>query len=173
MMKKSVFFFLFFLIALCGNGCAFSSYRQVRDFDLDVEPVSSDGRIRVEVVRNASSSGQRLQSRSYFELNKDPYHVWAIEPGALVCNALNRALGKDGVTPTIRLICELDCFEADLVQQEFRISGICQLRNSPEKTRFVITSPLRTHSPENIVLAASDSVKKLAARLAEFGKNIK
>lgn len=163
------------LLIFCGQmlfcgGCFFSNYRRVNDFDLDMESVSGYGTVHVGVVRNASSSGLRIQSRSYFELMRDPYNVWAKEPGALVCNALNRALGKDGVTPKVIINCDLEYFEADIEHRVFRISGVYSIRSSSEKIRFDITAPLRSRSPESIVIAASEAVRKLAVRMSECGK---
>ena len=163
------------LLIFCGqiilcSGCIFSNYRKVNDFDLDMESVAGNGIVHVAAVRNVSSSGLRIQARSYIELMRDPYNVWAKEPGALVCNALNRALGKDGVSPKISIYCDLEYFEADFAHRIFRISGVYSFRPSFEKIRFDITAPLRGQSPENIVAAASEAVRKLAVRMADCGK---
>ena len=170
MNKYLILFILGCQILFC-NGCLFSNYRHTNDFDLDMEPVPGNGKIHVATVRNASSSGLRLQSRSYIELFRDPYNIWAKEPGALVCNALNRALGKDSISPTVIINCELEYFEADLTVRVFRISGVYSVRPSSEKIRFDIKAPLRGRSPENIVVAASEAVRKLAVRIAESGKS--
>lgn len=164
------------LPALClflTGGCLFSNYRGVQDFDLDVEPVPCSGKINVSYMRNASSSGTRIQSRSYFDLTRDPYNVWALEPGALVSCALNRALCRDRVIPDITLCGEIECFEADIPNRVFRLSGFYYKMGTVKKIRFDIASPLRGSSVENIVLAASESVRRLARRMADFGKDKK
>ena len=169
-MNKCIIFLIFCGQLLLCSGCIFSNYRKVNDFDLDMESVSGSGSVHVAAVRNVSSSGLRIQSRSYIELMRDPYNVWAKEPGALVCNALNRALGKDGVSPKVSVCCDLEYFEADLAHRIFRISGVYSIRPSSEKIRFDITAPLHGKSPENIVAAASEAVRKLAVRMADCGK---
>ena len=153
------------LLFLCG--CFMPAYRGTQDFDLDVEPVPCSGKVSVSYMRNASSAGTRIQWRSYFDLTRDPYNVWALEPGALVCCALNRALCRDRVQPEITLCGEIECFEADLTNRVFRLSGFYRRTGTSEKIRFDITSPMRAHSVENIVLAASESVRKLARRMAD------
>ena len=170
MSEKLIVLFLVCLLLLT-SGCVFSNYRQVNDFDLDPEAVNGNGSVHVASVRNVSSSGLRIQSRSYFGLSRDPYNLWATEPGALVCNALNKALGKDGCISPIVLTCELEYFEADLPQRIFRLSGTYSSRTSPQKIRFDIKTPLRGPAVANIVLAASEAVRQLAVRMSFFGKN--
>ena len=160
-----------YLFLSCG--CLFSNYRGVQDFDLDVEPVPCSGKVNVSYIRNASSSGTRIQSRSYFDLTRDPYNVWALEPGAMVSCALNRALCRDKVIPEISLCGEIECFEADIPNRVFHLSGFYRKTGSAKKIRFDITSPLRGSSVENIVLAASESVRQLARRMADFGNDKK
>ena len=176
MFSSSVKRVVSFLPAFClflSCGCLFSNYKGVQDFDLDVEPVPCSGKVNVSYMRNASSSGMRIQSRSYFDLTRDPYNVWALEPGALVSCALNRALCRDKVLPDISLCGEIECFEADIPNRVFRLSGFYYRAGTVKKIRFDIASPLRGNSVENIVLAASESVRQLARRMADFGKDQK
>ena len=169
MFKRFFCGLLLYSLTLSG-GCLFPSYRQVREFDLDVEPVAGSGRIHVAVMRNYSCSSTRIQYRKGFELERDPYNLWVREPGNLVCSALNRALGRDGSSPQITMRGEIECFEADVQHRIFRLSGYFHRVPDGRKIRFDIKAPLRGNSAENIVLAASEAVRQLAVRMAAHGK---
>ena len=166
-MGKTFIVFCLAGLLILSSGCFFASYTPVSDFALDLKPVPGNGKVCVSVLRNASGSGMRIQSRSYSELNRDPYNVWAMEPGQLVTTALNKILCKDGVPPRITLYGEIDCFEADIPEKVFRISGFYADKNDRKKIRFDITAPLPGNTPGNIALAASEAVQKLAVRLAK------
>ena len=170
MTKKTICFLLLAAAGLFCNGCLYQQFHKVNDFDLEVEPAGA-GNVMVAVLRNTSSSGVRIQSRTNFDLTRDPYNCWAMEPGALITTALNRALTRDGVQPQIVFQGEIDCFEADFVNRVFRLSGFYYTVPRGKKIRFAIAAPLRGKSVQNIVLAASEAVRQLAVRIAADGKN--
>ena len=161
------------LLAAAGlfcNGCIYQPFHKVNDFDLEVEPVGS-GLVMVAAMRNSSSSGIRIQSRTNFNLARDPYNCWAMEPGALITTALNRALTRDGVQPQTVFHGEIDCFEADVPNRVFRLSGFFYTPPRGKKIRFAIAAPLRSTSIQSTVLAASEAVRQLAVRIAGDGKS--
>ncbi|MBR7105117.1 MAG: hypothetical protein IKC65_09240 [Lentisphaeria bacterium] len=173
-MKNKAFTSLaFLLISTVFCGCFYAGYKPVYEYDLDIEPVPGKGNICIAVMRNSSSSGIRIQTRTGFETERNAYHNWVIEPGALVSNALNRALCRDGVKPAIVLRGEIECFEADMTNRVFRFSGFYSENRSADKIRFDMTAPLRGSSPAAVVLSATECVRRLAARMNSYGKPAK
>ena len=170
MTRTTIYILLLAAAGLFCNGCLYQQFRKVNDFDLEVEPAGA-GNVMVTALRNTSSSGIRIQSRTNFDLTRDPYNCWAMEPGALITTALNRALTRDGEQPRTIFQGEIDCFEADLANRVFRLSGFYCTVPHGKKIRFAIAAPLRGKSVQNIVLAASEAVRQLAVRIATDGKN--
>ena len=159
------------LLLLCG--CLFPAYREVREFDLDIEPVKSSVPLRISAVRDNTGNGIRMVSRSSVKLQRDPYNTWAQEPAALVQNALNRSLSTDGKAAAFDIVCELDRFEAMPDNERFLISGFFFKRSSAETIRFDIAVPLQSNRADSIAFAASEAVRKLAERIAVYGKTLK
>ena len=162
-MKKIYSILLFPVLFL--SGCGLFITPQVREFDLNVKPDSITEPVRVAAVRNLSNSGQRFLLRSGAELSRDSYNLWTTEPGALIGNALNRIFSKNGKQTAV-FICDVDCFEADLNKNVFRISGSYRRQGTSAAHCFDIATEIKNKSPESIVDAASKAVEELAVLLS-------
>ena len=167
-MKK--IYFILLLTVLFLSGCGLFVTPQVREFDLQVKQNSVPGNIHVAAVRNLSNSGQRFLLRTGVKFTRDPHNIWTAEPGTLICNALNRIFKENKTLPTQVFICETECFEVDLFENIFRISGSFRRQGTAERFRFDITVPIEEQSSECIVNAASSAVEKLAVILSGTAK---
>lgn len=167
-MKKIYFFLL--LTVLFLSGCGLLVAPEVKEFDLRVNRDSIPGTVRVAAVRNLSNSGQRFLLRADNELTRDPYNLWTAEPGTLICNALNRIFKENKTLPAQLYICDVDCFETDVEQSTFRLSGSFRKQGTARRHRFDITVPVEEQSAEYIVSAASSAVEKLAGILSGTAK---
>ena len=162
--------FLLLLTVLLLSGCGLLVAPEVKEFDLRVNRNSVPGTVRVAAVRNLSNSGQRFLLRTNNVLTRDPYNFWTVEPGTLICNALNRIFKENKTLPVQVFICDVDCFETDPEQSTFRLSGSFRKQGTTEKYRFDITVPVEEQSAEYIVSAASSAVEKLAVLLSGTAK---
>ncbi len=153
---------------LLAGGCLFEPYRPTAVFDLNAAPVAISRPVRVSELLNNSSSGSRLQTRfADGRLVADPYNRWAMPPGELVANALNRAFATRGVTTPLPVSGAIEIFETDDAAKQFRLAGFLTLPDrGTSEFRFDITVPVEGDSAEAVAAAASQAVRNLAELLA-------
>ncbi len=159
---------LFTCILIFATGCVFAPYQSTACFDLTIAPIdfAPPQPVIMLEMRNDSSSGLRIQSRSTTgKIITDPYSQWVIPPGELVPRALNHTLLRDGVKNPIPLSGSIDRFEAEQQNQKFWLCGFYGKVGSTTR-RFEISVPINGSKTEDTVAAASVAVAELAKRIA-------
>ncbi len=152
------------LILMLAGGCFFEPYRPTAVFDLEVSPVGVYREFRVLELLNNSSSGSRIQTRfADGRVVADPYNRWALPPGELVANALNRSFTLSGVVSPLPITGAVEVFEVDRPERVFRLAGYLTFPGEREREfRFRITSPVEGEDAAAVAAAASRAVRELA-----------